>query len=163
MNLSAAREHLARLISDETALLAALEAQLKTEHGLLTANDVDGLDDASSRRQASVAQLLRLDDERRGLCRSLKYTEDMAGVSALLKCCDPQGTLSEAYSRCATQAQHCRDQNDRNGALVSARLNRVSNMLGMLNAGSSSTPVYNAHATRQSGTASAGRLLTTQA
>lgn len=123
---------LARLLSDEARLLASLESQLQHEHELLRTDDMDGLEAASGARQQSITNLLRLDDERRALCRAKGYPADQAGLAALLAWCDPNGTLAGQHSHCAGQAQKCRAQNDRNGALVTARLRRVSGMLDML-------------------------------
>jgi len=132
MEPQAAREQFARHLADETELLISLEQQLQREHELLAANDVDGLEKASGARQQTVARLLRLDDERRGLCRVRKLAPDTMGLAALLAWCDPTGSLVTAQAQCATHAQRCREQNERNGALVTARLNRVNGMLDMI-------------------------------
>jgi flagellar biosynthesis protein FlgN len=126
------REQFARYLSDETELLIGLEQQLQREHEFLAANDIEGLESASGMRQQTVARLLRLDEERRGLCRVRNLSSDAAGLAQLLAWCDPAGSLAAAQALCTTHAQRCRDQNERNGALVTARLNRVSGMLGMM-------------------------------
>lgn len=164
MEQNTCRAQLARLLADETTLLGTLAGQLQREHELLEANDVEGLEQASRARQQSVAALLDLDGERRRLCRMLGQSADQAGLSAVLRWCDPQGTLADAHATCAAQAQRCREQNDRNGALVTARLNRVSNMLGMLN-GNAAPKTYEARgATRPNPAATvAGRMLSISA
>jgi flagellar biosynthesis protein FlgN len=166
MEPQACRNQLARLLSDETRLLGTLEQQLRREHELLGANDVDALEQVGSARQESVAALLRVDDQRRDLCRLLGRNPDHTGLAALLKWCDPEGSLSAAYSQCAELAQSCRTQNDRNGILVNARLNRVTGMLGMLGAGTNvaESRTYAAqHAPRAAAVASHGRLLSISA
>jgi flagellar biosynthesis protein FlgN len=163
MDPQACLSQLARLLSEETALLGTLAQQLQREHELLNANDVDALDQAAQARQTSVAGLLRLDDERRNLCRVLGRSADQAGLAALLKWCDPAGSLASAHARCAEQAQQCREQNDRNGILVNARLNRVSGMLNLLG-GSAGVRTYEPKGTpRGAGTLPAGRMLSTTA
>jgi flagellar biosynthesis/type III secretory pathway chaperone len=159
----ACRAQLAHFLTEEAALLHVLEQQLQNEHGLLTKNDIDGLENACAARQESVARLLRLDDERRGLCRLLGRGEDQAALSQLLQWCDPQGTLASAYEKCSLQATRCREQNDRNGALVGARLNRVSNMLGMLNTGGEKERVYNPQASGRGTAFKPGRLVSISA
>ena len=82
----------------------------------------------------------------------------------LLHWCDPAGSLAAAYAQVAERAAQCRAQNDRNGALVSARLARVQNMLGMLNMGSLESQTYGAPAGGPSNIRAApGRLLVTSA
>jgi flagellar biosynthesis/type III secretory pathway chaperone len=136
MEPQACHAQLAHLLTDEQALLALLTQQLQREHELLTANDVEGLELAADARQSSVAKLLRLDDERRNLCRLLGQSADQTGLGALLQWCDPTGSLQPAHGEISRLAQRCREQNDRNGMLVNARLSRVSGMLDMLNGGS---------------------------
>jgi flagellar biosynthesis/type III secretory pathway chaperone len=163
MDAAACRSQLDRLLRDETSLLSLLETQLDAEHGLLKSNDIDGLDQAGSARQDTVQRLLRVDDERRQLTRLLGKGDDPLAMSALLKWCDPQGSLAEAYSRCATQAQRCREQNTRNGALVAARLARVSETLRHINpvptTGRTYAPGPGSNATRLE----AGRMVQTRA
>jgi flagellar biosynthesis/type III secretory pathway chaperone len=159
----ACRTQLERLLRDETTLLQVLEQQLDGEYALLKANDIESLEQASGSRQDTVMRLLRLEDERRQLCRLLGKGADPAAVSAVLKWCDPQGTLSEAYSRCASQALRCREQNDRNGALVAARLQRVSSMLGALTPAGPAGELYGPGGGTAGGQTHAGRVLTVSA
>jgi flagellar biosynthesis protein FlgN len=132
MDPQACLSRFARLLTDESALLAQLAQQLQREHEHLAANDVEALDQASRARQQTLAKLLKLEDERRELCRAHGRTADKSGVAALQAWCDPQGSLASAQFDCATLAGLCRAQNNRNGALVNARLNRVSGMLDKL-------------------------------
>ncbi|MEO8308310.1 MAG: flagellar protein FlgN [Pseudomonadota bacterium] len=139
---AACRETLGKLLADEVDLLSRMEAQLQLEHQMLADNDVDGLEAAGKLRQDCVARLLRLEDERRALCRALDYPTDLAGVEKLVLWCDPQRSLLPALQECATRATRCREQNDRNGVLVGARLKRVAGMLGMLNPKGRDAQVY---------------------
>jgi len=132
MDPRACRAQFSRLLAEEARLLGELEGQLQREHQFLSANDVESLEQAGSARQNTVAQLLRIDDERRDLCRLLGQGTDRTGLAALLAWCDPAGTLAGAQSSCAELAERCRAQNERNGALVTARLNRVAGMLDMI-------------------------------
>jgi len=158
------RSQLERLLQDETNSLHLLEQQLDAEFGMLKANDIEGLEQASVARQDTVAKLLRLEDERRQLCRLLGKGDDQAAMMALVSWCDPTGTLADAYQRCATQAQRCREQNNRNGALVAARLQRVSKLLDTMNGNAPSSATYGPDGARDAGNRSTtSRLLATRA
>ncbi len=132
MNAELCREHLARLMSDETRLLTQLEALLDSEHSFLNSNDIDGLEQAGTDRQTCVGALVRVEEERRTLCRMSGKSTDVHGLEQLIKWCDPHGTLKSHWERCADQATRCRDRNDRNGRIVAARLKRVEGMLDII-------------------------------
>lgn len=160
MDPALCRDTIARLVADESATLGKLVALLDVEHATLVANDPDALERAGESRHAHVTQLLRIEDERRSLCRMLGATPDAQGLEKLLAWCDPQGTLRSAWARCAALATECRDRNDRNGALVAARLRRVEGVLGVLNA-RSETHVYGPQGLARAG--KAGQVLATEA
>lgn len=157
------RERFARHLADETGLLTALEQQLQHEHELLASNDIDGLASASSARQQTVARLLGLHEERGNLCRARNLTPDGKGLAALLAWCDPTGSLADAQARCAVHAQRCREQNERNGALVTARLNRVGGMLGMIAGGNGAGTYQPGAGMRASAFPATGRMLSASA
>ena len=163
MDASACRSQLDRLLRDETSLLALLEKQLESEHGLLKANDIDGLDQAGAARQDTVQKLLRIDDDRRQLARLLGKGNDPAAMAELLGWCDPQGSLADVYGLCATQAQRCREQNTRNGALVAARLARVSDTLRHIAPSPTSARTYAQKPSAAVPRLEAGRLVQTRA
>jgi flagellar biosynthesis protein FlgN len=164
MDPQACLSQLARLLADETNLLGVLAQQLQREHELLVANDVEGLEQAADARQKSVVALSRVDQDRRSLCRLLGYSVDHLGLSALFKWCDPTGSLAAAHATASNRAQVCREQNDRNGALVNARLNRLSGMLDMLNGSNASNRTYaSPGASRGPAAFASGRMLSTSA
>jgi flagellar biosynthesis protein FlgN len=163
MDADTCRKQISQLLADESTLLARLEQQLRSEHELLVKNDIEALETTGNARQDTVARLLRLDDERRGICRLMGRGGDAAGMGELLGWCDPQGSLASAYAVCAEQVVQCRTQNDRNGALVTARLNKVSSMLGMLNISGNDARTYGASRTHSPGPQRAGRLVATSA
>jgi flagellar biosynthesis protein FlgN len=150
-----------QLLSDEIDLLGVLETQLLQEHQLLASNDVDGLEAASSARQNTVAKLLRVEDDRRNLCRMLGQGTDHVALGRLVAWCDPQGSLAEMQALCTVQAERCRQQNDRNGALVAARLNRITGMLDMLSENNGARTYEAGGAAR--GAAASGRMLSISA
>ncbi len=142
MDAELCREHLTRLMSDESRLLAQLEVLLDNEHRYLSSNDIDGLEKAGEERQTCMGELVRIEDERRSLCRMSGKTADLLGLEALIKWCDPNGTLRSYWSDCAEHATRCRQRNDRNGMIVTARLKRVEGILTIITGRSQSQPTY---------------------
>lgn len=161
MQASVCREHLEQLIQAETEVLARLEQLLTQEHEIIRANDIEALDRAGDARQACIVELARIQDERRTLCRMLDVPADHTGMERLLNWCDPSAELQRRWAACADRARRCRDANERNGALVSARLKHVAGLLGALTGKTPSTPIYspngNTHSVRT------GQLLATKA
>jgi flagellar biosynthesis protein FlgN len=157
------RDVLARLLGEEISQLAELATQLDREHGFLVANDVDGLEGAGAERQGTVARLLRIEDERRSLCSIMGVPADLAGVERLIRWCDPDATLLPAFRDCLDRATRCRQGNDRNGALVTARLQRVTRLLGALDSNAASGRVYGPRSTAPATSTQPGRMLATSA
>jgi flagellar biosynthesis protein FlgN len=149
------REHLQKLLAEESSALQQLEALLDNEHELLLANDVDGLDRAGESRQVCVGALLEVEDERRSLCRMMNVPADVQGLERLLRWSDPSGSLQRRLADCAERAGRCRDLNERNGALVTARLKKVEGMLDVLTGRTNQPKVYGRQGMFQSPGASA--------
>src|SRR5262245_13662714 len=116
------REQLATLMGEVNAQLAALEGVLVQEYALLQSRDVEILETAGAARQECIGQILRIEDERRALCRAAGRSDDPAGLHSLLAWCDPTGLLMPAMQEYRERTQRCREQNDRNGILVNGRL-----------------------------------------
>ncbi len=161
VDAGACRDNLATLITQETALLNELAGLLAREHDVLVANDVVALEAAMKQRQVTLGQLLRVEDERRSLCRMHGHGVDAQGLERLLAWCDPQGALKALWGECAQAATRCRAMNDKNGAFVSARMKRVDAVLGVLTGRGSEPPTYGP----RTGYAAprSGRMLTTEA
>jgi flagellar biosynthesis/type III secretory pathway chaperone len=117
------RERLATLMAGLNAQLAALEGLLVHEYTLLQSRDADNLELAGTARQQCIGEILRIEDERRALCRAAGRGEDPAGLHSLLAWCDPTGLLMPSIEEYRQRTRRCREQNDRNGILVNARLN----------------------------------------
>ena len=124
------REQLATLMAEVNAHLAALETLLTREHELLQARDAEGLEKAGTARQQCIGHILRIEDERRALCRAAGHSEDPSGLLNLLASCDPTGLLAPAMQEYRERTQRCRDQNDRNGFLVNGRLQQEARTYG---------------------------------
>lgn len=132
MEPEACLQRLGRLIVTESQALEELCTLLDREHGYLQSNDVESLDGSTRERQRCMARIFRVDEERRSLCRQQGYPLDLQGWESLIRWCDPRGTFASEWARCSAAAQKCRTLNDRNGALVSARLMHVQARLGAL-------------------------------
>ncbi len=133
MDPALTRDQFTRLLDDEARTLADLEQLLSREHGILVRNDdPEALEEACTARQLRIGELLRIQDERRGVLKMLGQSPDNAGLDAVLKGCDVGDRLRERWRECATAATRCRELNDRNGALVQARMKRVEGMLEVL-------------------------------
>lgn len=126
------RESLATLLSQEVVLLNQLGGLLEHEYLLLVANDVESLEKAMQDRQVVVGQLLQIEEERRSMCRAHGKSSDVAGLKELLAWCDPAAMLRSAMHESAQGAVRCRTLNDKNGALVIARMRRVEGLLGAI-------------------------------
>jgi flagellar biosynthesis/type III secretory pathway chaperone len=136
------RQHIEQLLDDEWRSLTELEPLLAREHDLLEAGNVDAIEAAGAKRQACIAELLRVDDERRALCRMLGYTADLEGLGQLMRWCDPANGLAGKWTSCLDKAGQCQKLNQRNGALVTARLRRVEGLLGVITGDHRSKGVY---------------------
>ena len=88
---------------------------------------------------------------------------DVAGLSSLVSWCDPQGELGALLRLHAERSGACREQNERNGALVGARMARISSRLGLLAGGNANASVYGHGASRAPQVPVPGRLLATLA
>ncbi len=156
MDPSVCKEHLSKLISEETKSLTRLEALLDQEHEYLLANDLEALDRAGDERQVCISDLIRIDDDRRTLCRMLNMPTDKTGLARMLEWCDPSATLQARIADCAERAGRCRGLNERNGALVTVRLQRVEGLLDVVTGRATQPKVYG----RQGGYEVSGRSAT---
>jgi flagella synthesis protein FlgN len=136
------REHLENLLAEEVSALTRLAALLDREHELLLANEPEELENAAEARQGCIGELVRIEDERRSLCRMMNVPADAAGLDRLLTWCDPSLGLKRRWALCAERAASCRERNDRNGALVTARLKRVEGLLDLLTGRANQPKVY---------------------
>jgi flagellar biosynthesis protein FlgN len=160
MDPTVCRELLQKLLAEEVNALAHLATLLDREHELLLANDVEQLEQAGDARQACIGELVRIEEERRSLCRMMNIPTDAAGLDRLLSWCDPSHELKRRWAACAAQATSCRERNDRNGALVSARLKKVEGMLDVLTGRAAQPKVYGPQGAVQAPARSARTLAT---
>lgn len=158
MDRQLCKEGLENLLVEEAAALTRLEQVLGQEHQALTDNDIDTLERSGEVRQGCVSRLLQVEEERRGLCRALNLPADAHGLDRLLQWCDPDQSLRRRWQDCAELATRCRELNERNGALVTARLTRVRSMLGALTGEGAQTRTYGPQGA-YAGTATGARVI----
>lgn len=132
MDPAVCREHLTELFRDESKLLTELEELLVSEARMLEGSDIQQIEQTTRARQDRMGALARLEEQRRALCALHGFASDRAGLEAIMAWCDPSGNLLDSLRECASRAVRCRDLNDQNGVLVTARLQRVEQMLGAL-------------------------------
>ena len=142
MDAALTRDTLGRLLAEENAGLSEFASLLDKEYGALRSRDIDALEALADARQASVVKLLKIEEERRGLCTMLGYESDLTGLARLIAWCDPARSLAKPYQECATRARDCRELNIRNGVLVGAQIKRVEGLLGAMTGASTEPRAY---------------------
>ena len=130
------RRHLERLLGDEARLLGELEQILRRESEVVRGDDATAIENIGGSRQACVDGLSRLDAERTATCRMLSFGAGRSGFEKLLDWCDTDKTLYARWQRNLEVARRCKDQNDRNGAVVALKLGQVQQLLATLRGGS---------------------------
>jgi len=141
------RSLLSRILDEESQLLGELETLLREETAILKSDDVDAIARIGSTRQHCIDALTRLDAERTDTCRMLSFGQGRGAVSKLYGWCDPVGALESRWLSNLNIARRCQRLNDTNGAVVTARLSRVQQLL-MAIRGTAAPPVYSARGSR---------------
>lgn len=126
-------DYVAILLTEEIDSLAQLESVLLQEHEILGAYNLAAIRRIAAARQERIAALARSEEQRRSLCVLHGHEPDRLGLERLLHWCDPDGVLLAQLHECAQRARRCRDLNNRNGALVAARMKHVAGLLSVLN------------------------------
>src|SRR5580692_942754 len=80
MDQQTCRATFGRLIKEETSALGELAALLEREFTYLKDSEVAALSDAMRERHQCVLRILKVDDERRELCRTLGRPFDLKGI-----------------------------------------------------------------------------------
>ena len=135
------RAHLQRLLAEESVQLARLQELLRGESEVLRGDDIAAIERIGADRHDCTSSLTRLDAERRELCRMLSHEPGRDGFDQLLRWCDAGGELRRQWLANLALARRCKEHNDRNGAVVSVKLNHVQKLLTAIRGGSQS-PVY---------------------
>jgi flagellar biosynthesis/type III secretory pathway chaperone len=141
------RTHLSRILVEEAQLLIELHAVLEQETAVVTGEDPDAIARIGSNRHRCVNRLAQLASERADTGRMLSFGNDGAGLAKLFDWADPSATLRAKWNANLELARRCKSINDRNGAIVVAKLDRVQKLLGKLR-GATPSPVYSARGSR---------------
>ena len=142
MDAALCREQLDQLLTQEASALDLLQTLLNREHESLAASDIDALERAGNARQSCVGDLLRIESERQSLCRLMNYSADAAGIDKLLAWCDVSQQLRRRWTKTLELATTCRQLNNRNGAVVAAKLKRVEGLLAVVTGRNKNGAVY---------------------
>jgi flagella synthesis protein FlgN len=135
------RLHLERVLGEESILLAELEQVLAAESAVVRGNDPDAIEHIGANRQRCVARLVQLDGERASASRMLSFGSGREAFERLIAWCDPAHSLRARWRANLECAHRCKDLNDRNGAVVMARMGHVQQRLATLR-GDAPGPVY---------------------
>jgi flagellar biosynthesis/type III secretory pathway chaperone len=138
---------LQRILGEESRLLTELHALLHDEAAVLSRNDIEGITRIGSTRQRCIDTLTALDAERAATCRMLSFGQGAGALTRLHQWCDPGGALEAAWRANLSIARQCQQLNNTNGAVVTAKLSRVQQLL-MAIRGTPTPPVYSARASR---------------
>lgn len=158
------RDTVARLLAEEIQALGDVEQLLNVEHEALLSKNVETLEQTAETRRGRIGALVRIEDERRSLCRMLGHEPDAAGLKKMMQWCDPKGSLTKQWADRGERAKRCRFLNDRNGALVTARLKRVEGLVDLLTAKDQVPGTYGPRGAASNAVANtSGRLLTIEA
>jgi flagellar biosynthesis/type III secretory pathway chaperone len=139
--------HLTRILAEEARLLAEFEAVLRQETEVLSGDDTDAIQHIGNNRQRYVEALTRLEAERADSCRMFSFGAGRGALERLFEWADPSAALRRKWSANLELARGCKAINDKNGAIVAAKLGRVQQLLGKLR-GASPPPVYSAKGAR---------------
>jgi flagellar biosynthesis protein FlgN len=138
-------DHMRDLLAEEAGLLASLEALLGQETEALRGDELPEIERIGTERHRCVDALMRIDSERRAACRLLGIGDDRVRFEELLDRCDHSGALKTRWHAGLEVAARCKDRNERNGAIVAAKLRRVEALLTTVRGGTDNVvPVYGA-------------------
>ena len=126
------RLHLERVLGEESLLLAELEQVLASEADVVRGNDPGAIENIGANRHRCVARLTQLDGERASACRMLSFGTGREAFERLLAWCDPAQSLRPRWQANLATAYRCKELNDRNGAVVMARMGQVQQRLAAL-------------------------------
>jgi flagella synthesis protein FlgN len=138
------RQHLERVLVDESGLLTELEQVLTREADVVGGDDPNAIENIGAARHHCIESLMRLDAERVTACRMLSFGTGPDAIERLLSSCDHDRTLRRRWQENLQIARRCKELNERNGAVVTLKLGQVRQRLATMR-GSSAAPAYGRH------------------
>jgi flagellar biosynthesis/type III secretory pathway chaperone len=141
------RQHLDSLLAEEAQLLVELQTVLEQETDIVRGDDTDAIQRIGSNRHRCVDRLSRIGVERADTVRMLSFGAGRTGMEKLFDWADPSAALRTKWRANVELARRCKALNDRNGAIVAAKLDRVQKLLGKLR-GTTAPPVYGPRGSR---------------
>jgi flagella synthesis protein FlgN len=138
------RQHLERVLVDESGLLTELEQVLTREADVVGGDDPNAIENIGAARHHCIESLMRLDAERTSACRMLSFGTGPEAIERLLASCDHDQALRRHWQGNLQLARRCKELNERNGAVVTLKLGQVRQRLATIR-GSSAGPVYGRH------------------
>ena len=141
------QQHLSQILAEESQLLIELQGVLQLETDILCGEDAEAIQRIGNNRHRCVDRLSQLGVERSDASRMLSFGTDRVGLEKMFDWADPTRTLRTKWSSNLDLARRCKALNDKNGAIVAAKLGRVQQLLGKLR-GATPPPVYSAKGSR---------------
>ncbi|HEX4376022.1 MAG TPA: flagellar protein FlgN [Steroidobacteraceae bacterium] len=141
------RRHLEQILTEESGLLVTLQTVLEAETAIVSSEDATAIANIGSNRQRCVDRLFQLGEERSQTSHMLSFGSDPAGLESMFEWADPSRHLRNRWSNNLQLARHCKALNERNGAIVAAKLDRVQQLLQKLR-GTAAPAVYSARPSR---------------
>jgi flagellar biosynthesis/type III secretory pathway chaperone len=135
---------LSALLDRQIAAGDALVSALESERVALTGFDLAALEETTRAKQALAAEFELLDGERRRTLARYGYGPGRTDMAALIRAVEDPGYREDArrlgplgnrWRRLVTLIERCRDDNQRNGMIVSLQTQRVTKTLNVLRTG----------------------------
>lgn len=152
-----ARTRLSQLLASGIAAATALGDQLQAERDALERQDTAALAQATTLKQACLADLENRELERHQLLQQTGFTDDRDGMRALTDWCLADAAALEQWQDYLALAKDCQQANMANGAILRLRHQQFASALALLSG--STAPTYSAagasdgHGTRALGEA----------
>ncbi|HEC11731.1 MAG TPA: flagellar protein FlgN [Acidiferrobacteraceae bacterium] len=123
---------LVSLLTQEEEAAGLLLQSLEEEFTALKAHNAPALEQAVSQKQNCVERLEATGRQRMGLLNQPAGPADAKAIEQRLQDQDKTGNLVQLWRQLQDTATRCQEHNRRNGRLVSAHQDRVTQILGIL-------------------------------
>ncbi|HCB12616.1 MAG TPA: hypothetical protein DEP36_03460 [Gammaproteobacteria bacterium] len=126
---------LEKLLREELAAIETLQQLLQQEYDALCTRDASALERIAGEKQVSVDQLRNLDTVRATYLREQGFAADRQGLHACLNTAptrEQRGVLSKLVSEFEHAIEQVHDQNEVNGAVITASRGYVEQALAII-------------------------------